>query len=433
MSEPGSHRVAVVTVSDGVSAGVRDDTSGRALITLLANNGFDVVRHDVVPDERGDIESLLRRLADAGVGLVVTTGGTGFGPRDVTPEATRAALDREAPGLAEEMRAAGRVSTPFAAITRGVAGSIGSTLVINLPGSERGATESLSSIMPLLPHVLDLLAGRTDHGVEPSSHAGQAPNASAVDARTIEAELARRRSAGQPLVLATAVGVEGNPPCRVGQKVLLGTDGSVAGTLGCAEFDAAAVSDAPKILAGGEATTHRYEHELGAIDVFLEPFPAPAALIVVSATPVALHLVRMARELGFDPLLLESRAERVTSEHRAAARVVSHLDPAGLDDRSVAVFTDHDAPAVAETVGVLLDSPARFIGVMGSTRHVGPHVERLRELGYGDDDLARVRTPVGIDIGARSAQEIALSILAGLIADRHGASGGWLDRRASEG
>src|SRR5438093_1506612 len=136
-------RVAVVTVSDGVSRGVRDDASGRAVAALLEAEGFDVARRDVVPDEKPDIEALLRDLAGDGIALIATTGGTGLGPRDVTPEATLAVIDREAPGLAEEMRAAGRAKTPMASLSRGVVGSLGATLIVNLPGSEKGATESL--------------------------------------------------------------------------------------------------------------------------------------------------------------------------------------------------------------------------------------------------------------------------------------------------
>src|SRR5439155_15028390 len=168
------HRTAaVVTVSDGVAAGVRDDASGRALVALLGDHGFDVGRHDVVPDERDRIASVLRDLAGSGVALVVTTGGTGLGPRDVTPEATRDVLDREAPGLAEAMRAAGRAQTPFAALSREVVGSKGSTLIVNLPGSERGATESLTAILPVLPHALDLLAGETAHGPAEAADANE--------------------------------------------------------------------------------------------------------------------------------------------------------------------------------------------------------------------------------------------------------------------
>jgi xanthine/CO dehydrogenase XdhC/CoxF family maturation factor len=143
---------------------------------------------------------------------------------------------------------------------------------------------------------------------------------------------------------------------------------------------------------------------------------------------VARALLRWAGELGFDPILVESRADRVTPEHRAAARVAASLDEAAVDADTVAIHTDHDAPGVAESVAALLRSKARFIGVMGSLRHVGPHMARLREMGFGEEDLARVRTPVGIDLGARTAEEIALSILAGAVADRREACGGWLDR-----
>jgi molybdopterin adenylyltransferase len=428
--------VAVVTVSDGVAQGTREDVSGGAVASLLGDAGFDVGRREVVADEKDAIERLLLELCDQGVALVVTTGGTGFGPRDVTPEATRTVIDREAPGLAEEMRAAGRGSTPLAALSRGMAGSRGSTLILNLPGSEKGAVESLSSILPVLPHALDLLAGHTAHGPSddaPKGSHGAAGGAQKDDAesggRSVDEELAVRRAAGEEVVLATAVGVEGNPPCRLGQKLLLDATGSLAGTLGCAEFDDAAIRDASEVLRSRGPATRRYTHDLGAIEVFLEPVLRRPLLIVFSATPVALSLLRWAREVGYNPVLVESRPERITAEHRKAAPTALHLKELELDGETAAVHTDHDAPNVAETVAALLRTPAQFVGVMGSARHVGPHIERLRELGFGDDDLARVRTPVGLDIGARSAEEIALSILAGLVAAKHGASGGWLDRR----
>src|SRR5207249_1157286 len=135
-------------------------------------------------------------------------------------------------------------------------------------------------------------------------------------------------------------------------------------------------------------------------------------------------------DLGFEPVLVESKQERITPEHRAAGRVVSSMDEISVAEDTAAVHTDHDAPGVAEAVAQLLRSPARFVGVMGSTRHVGPHVARLREMGFSSEDLAGMRTPVGIDVGARTAGEIALSILAGVVADRRGANGGWLDRPA---
>lgn len=152
---------AIITSSDGVAAGTRDDASGDALEAMLAEAGFDVERH-VVPDELDQLSETMRRLAHR-VRLIVVTGGTGFGPRDVTPEATRQVIDRVAPGLGEAMRAAGRAITPMADLSRAVCGSVGRCLVLNVPGSPKGATESLEAVLGLVPHVLDLLEGDTEH------------------------------------------------------------------------------------------------------------------------------------------------------------------------------------------------------------------------------------------------------------------------------
>jgi molybdopterin adenylyltransferase len=150
-------RAAVVTVSDGVAAGTREDRSGDLLAELLEADGFDVERR-IVPDDRGSIEVVLAELAHE-VQLVVTTGGTGVGPRDVTPEATRAVLDREAPGLAEAIRADALARTPHALLSRGVAGIRGRTLVVNLPGSPGGCRDGFAVMRPALQHGLELLLG----------------------------------------------------------------------------------------------------------------------------------------------------------------------------------------------------------------------------------------------------------------------------------
>jgi xanthine/CO dehydrogenase XdhC/CoxF family maturation factor len=225
------------------------------------------------------------------------------------------------------------------------------------------------------------------------------------------------------------VAVRGNPPCRVGQKLALGPGGPIEGTLGCAEFDSGAVSDAPSVAASGEPVTRTYVHELGEVDVFLEPSVRAPLLVAVSASPVALELLRVVRALGWRTALVEPRAERVLPEHRAIAhQVLTDLPVGELDADASVVHTDHDAPGVADSLGAALRTPAGFVGVMGSRRHVGPHVESLRAMGFGDADLERVRSPVGLDLGARTPQEIALSIAAGLVAARAGRDGGWLDR-----
>jgi molybdenum cofactor biosynthesis protein B len=150
----------VVTVSDGVSAGVREDTSGDVLVELLRGEGFDVER-TVVPDDVESIADAINALGDAGVSLVLTTGGTGFAPRDVTPEATRGVVDREAPGLAEAIRADALARTPHALLSRGVAGLRGPTLVVNLPGSPGGCRDGFEVVRPALRHGLELAAGDT--------------------------------------------------------------------------------------------------------------------------------------------------------------------------------------------------------------------------------------------------------------------------------
>jgi molybdopterin adenylyltransferase len=154
-------RALVITASDRVNEGVREDTSGIGLGERLEALGFTVQRA-VLPDEREALTHVLRASAETH-DLIVTTGGTGLTPRDVTPQATRDAIDYDVPGLAEAMRATGRLSTPYADLSRGVVGVIGHALVINLPGSPKGALESLVAIEAVLDHALETLAGPFDH------------------------------------------------------------------------------------------------------------------------------------------------------------------------------------------------------------------------------------------------------------------------------
>ena len=165
-----TRRALVLTISDGVDAGVRDDASGQALEDRLSGLGFDVTRA-LVPDEADRIGTSLRTAATDHA-LIVTTGGTGLTPRDVTPQATLAVVDYEVPGFAEAMRAAGRAITPMADLSRGVVGVIGRSLVVNVPGSPKAALESLAAIEPALDHALETLAGPFDHGTGGSGGTG---------------------------------------------------------------------------------------------------------------------------------------------------------------------------------------------------------------------------------------------------------------------
>jgi molybdenum cofactor synthesis domain-containing protein len=157
-------RAAVITVSDSAHEGTREDKSGPAVAARLEEKGFEIAGRRVIPDEREEIARFLGQLVERGSAQVVfTTGGTGITPRDVTPEATRDVIDREIPGMGELMRSKGLASTPFSVLSRGLAGTKGGVLIVNLPGSTRGAVESLDAILELVPHVLDLINGRTGH------------------------------------------------------------------------------------------------------------------------------------------------------------------------------------------------------------------------------------------------------------------------------
>ena len=242
-----------------------------------------------------------------------------------------------------------------------------------------------------------------------------------------EEELARRLQAGDESLLVTVVAVDGRPPSRAGAKLLTTGTAPVAGTLGCSEFDSAALADAPGVLTAGTPVVRTYRHDLGAIQAYLEPYAAAPELVVFAATPVAEQLLRWAPEVGFRTTLVETRPERAALARAAGAgRVIDSLDAlaASMTHEAYVVHTDHDAPDLVTAMETVFARSPRFVGLMGSKRHTGHHLEALRARGLDGDRLARLQTPVGVDIGAEGAAEIALSILAGLVAARRGSGPG---------
>lgn len=210
-------------------------------------------------------------------------------------------------------------------------------------------------------------------------------------------------------MLATVVKLDGEPPSQPGAKLLMTRDSALAGTLGCSEFDTAALADAAGIASSGAPAMRTYRHDLGSIDVYLEPYAAAPALLVFADTPVARALARWAPEVGFSVTLAPAAAD---------------VPPATAGELYV-VHTNHDAPDLVDALEAVLPRDPRFIGLVGSRRHTGHHLEALRAKGVAEEVIERIQSPVGLDIGARTPEEIALSILAGLVAVRRGGSAGW--------
>ena len=195
----------------------------------------------------------------------------------------------------------------------------------------------------------------------------------------MEEELASRLGRGEEVILATVVKLDGEPPSQTGAKLLMSRSAALAGTLGCSEFDSAALEEAGSIAEEGSPRIRTYRHDLGSIDVYVEPYVAAPTLLVPG---------RQAGEL-------------------------------------YVVHTNHDAPDLVDALEAVLPRNPRFIGLVGSRRHTGHHLEALRAKGVPEEVIERIQSPVGLDLGSRTPQEIALSILAGLVAVRRGGSGGW--------
>jgi len=218
-------------------------------------------------------------------------------------------------------------------------------------------------------------------------------------------------------VLATVIKLDGEPPSQPGAKLLMSRDQALAGTLGCSEFDSAALEDATRTAEAGSPRTRTYSHDLGSIEVYLEPYAAAPVLIVFAATPVGRALAHSAPEVGFRTTLAETAAGAPDTPEGAELYVV---------------HTNHDASDLVEALEAVLPRNPRFIGLVGSRRHTGHHLEALRSQGVGEHVIGRIQSPVGLDLGGLTPAEIALSILAGVVASRHGRPAGFLERPSGD-
>src|ERR1700737_464399 len=235
---------------------------------------------------------------------------------------------------------------------------------------------------------------------------------------SVEEDLARRVARGEEVVLATVIKVDGEPPSHPGAKILLSRTATLAGTLGCSEFDSAALADAAQIAEAVKPQLRTYRHDLGSIDVYLEPYPSAPTLVIFAATPVAASLLRWAPELGFRTLLVETRQERLKDASWPTA-ITSLADlPGALGPDVYVVHTDHDAEDLVQALETVLPKDPRFIGLVGSRRHTGHPLQPPPAKGVAEEVIATIQSPVGLDIGAQTPGEIALSILAGIVAIR---------------
>jgi xanthine dehydrogenase accessory factor len=246
---------------------------------------------------------------------------------------------------------------------------------------------------------------------------------------SVEEELAQRLARGEEVVIATVIKLDGKPPSRAGAKLLMSRTATLAGTLGCSEFDSAALNDAGTVADSGAPQLRTYRHDLGSIDAYLEPHATVPTLVVFGATPVSRAILAWAPELGFRTVLVETRPERLKGQvWPAAVTSLGELPPL-IGSDLYAVHTDHDALDIVAALETILPLEPKFVGLVGSRRHTGHYLDGLRAKGVSEDVISRIQTPVGLDLGSRTPAEIALSILAGLVAARHGRAGGLLANR----